>query len=194
MFCVVGLGNPGAKYTATRHNLGFRVADALAESSSTRIRRQEFQALTAVVEIGRSEVLLLKPQTYMNLCGRSVEAATTHLGIPPERLVVVYDEADLALGRIRVRHGGGTGGHLGVTSIVEETGSAGFVRVRLGIGRPPAGVELSDWVLAELGPAERGDIEELVARAADAVREVVVNGTEVAMRKFNAAPAGAKEE
>jgi peptidyl-tRNA hydrolase, PTH1 family len=187
MFCVVGLGNPGEKYRATRHNLGFRVADELAERCNTRIRRREFQALTAVARIGRSEVLLLKPQTYMNLCGRSVIAACGTLGIPPDRLIVAYDDADLGLGRLRVRSGGGTGGHLGVRSIVEETGAADFARVRLGVGRPPAAPDLASWVLEEPRGADALEIDALVERGAAAVWELIVNGVAAAMQKFNAA-------
>jgi len=195
MFCVAGLGNPGRKYSSTRHNLGFRVADQLAESCHTSIRRREFRALTAVIKIGRSEVLLLKPQTFMNLCGESVASACKGLGIPPDQVIVVYDDADLPLGRLRIRRGGGTGGHRGVASIIDDLGSADFVRLRLGIGRPPAGRELADWVLEEVGAGEQQELDELATRAADAVREVVVNGAEQAMQKFNAAGVvtGAKE-
>ena len=189
MFCVVGLGNPGDRYTSTRHNLGFRVVETIAESCQTRIRRPEFRALTAVVTIGRSEVLLLEPQTFMNLCGESVASACQGLGIPPERVIVVYDDADLATGRLRIRCGGGTGGHRGVASIVDALGSAGFVRVRLGIGRPPEGKELADWVLEEaLEEPARTGLEELAARGAEAIREIVTNGATSAMQLFNAAP------
>jgi peptidyl-tRNA hydrolase, PTH1 family len=189
MFCVAGLGNPGEKYSSTRHNLGFRVAEELAESCHTSIRRREFRALTAVVTIGRSEVLLLKPETFMNVSGESVASACKGLGIPPDHVIVVYDDADLAAGRLRVRRGGGAGGHRGVASIIETLGSSDFVRLRLGIGRPPAGRELADWVLEQVSDAERRDLDALVRRAGDAVREVVANGAEQAMQKFNGVPA-----
>jgi len=189
MFCVAGLGNPGEKYSSTRHNLGFRVADELAESCHTSIRRREFRALTAVVTIGRSEVLLLKPQTFMNVSGESVASACKGLGITPDHVIVVFDDADLASGRLRVRRGGGTGGHRGVASIIDALGSTDFVRLRLGIGRPPEGRELADWVLEQVAGAEHRALDELVARAAGAVREIVVNGAEQAMQKFNAVPA-----
>ena len=187
MVCVVGLGNPGEKYKATRHNLGFRVADELAKRCNTRIRRREYQALTATVRIGRSEVLLLKPQTFMNLCGRSVAAASGSLGIPANRLIVVYDDADLTLGRVRVRRGGSAGGHLGVASMIEELGSREFVRIRLGIGRPAAGVELAEWVLGSPDAAEETELMALVERGSDAVVETIVHGPERTMQKFNAA-------
>ena len=188
MFCVAGLGNPGGKYTSTRHNIGFRVVDRLAEAGSTRIRRREFLALTATIRIDRTEVLLMKPQTYMNRCGRSLEVACRTFGIPSERVIVVVDDADLSAGRVRIRRGGGTGGHRGIASIIEETGSRDFARVRLGIGRPPAGVELADYVLGDLEEQERAALDELVARGAEAVTEIITNGLEAAMQAFNAAP------
>jgi PTH1 family peptidyl-tRNA hydrolase len=187
MFLVAGLGNPGEKYRITRHNLGFRVADTLAERSSTRIRRREFQALTAIVTIGRSEVLLFKPQTYMNRCGGSVHAAAGNLGITFDRLIVVYDDADLPLGRLRVRRGGSAGGHRGVASIIEDAATRDFVRVRLGIGRPPEGRELADWVLEEPAIQESRRLEELASRGADAVTELITAGIDSAMQKFNGA-------
>jgi len=188
MFIVVGLGNPGAKYTGTRHNLGFRVADRLADDRSTRIRRSQFRALTATVRIGRSEVLLMKPQTYMNASGKSVEDACRALSVPYDRVIVVCDDADLALARIRVRQGGGTGGHRGLDSIIGETGSRDFVRVRLGVGRPPAGIELDEHVLAPVAADEKKAVTEMMERGADAVAEIVINGVAPAMQKFNGPP------
>ena len=186
MFCVAGLGNPGERYRDTRHNLGFRVAERLAERCNTSIRRSEFRALTAATTIGRSEVLLLEPQTYMNLCGGSIDSACSFHGIPTDRLIVAFDDADLPLGRLRIRRGGGTGGHRGIASIIAALGNADFVRVRLGLGRPAAQVELSDWVLQPIPDEERQALETLVERAADAVTEVIEHGVEVAMRAFNA--------
>ena len=195
MFCVAGLGNPGERYSSTRHNLGFRVTEAIAESCHARIRRREYRALTAIVEIGRSEVLLLEPQTFMNRCGESVASACQGLGISPECVIVVYDDADLASGRLRVRRGGGTGGHKGVASIIQSLGSAEFVRLRLGIGRPPASRELADWVLEEPVGQEQQQLDELVERAAEAVTEIVMNGAEAAMQRFNAnVPQSSTEE
>jgi PTH1 family peptidyl-tRNA hydrolase len=185
VYCVVGLGNPGEEYSQTRHNLGFRIVDKLAEDCSTRIRRSEFRALTATVWFGRSEVLLMKPQTYMNLSGRSVDDARSRLSIPAERIVVVCDDADLELGRIRVRAGGGTGGHRGLRSIIEEIGDAGFVRIRAGVGRPPTGGPLDRYVLANFENTEFEAVDSLVERGAAAVREVVTEGVESAMRSFN---------
>ena len=185
MFCVVGLGNPGTEYTGTRHNLGFRVVDVLAARHATRIRRREYSALTATVRIGRTEVLLMKPQTYMNASGRSLRAMQHATNTPPERWVLVWDDADLERGRLRIRRGGGTGGHRGIASVIEQTGERDFVRVRLGLGRPPAGVELADWVLEPPGDGEREELAELVETAADAVERVIVRGVDRAMQEFN---------
>ncbi|RMD84930.1 MAG: aminoacyl-tRNA hydrolase [Candidatus Dadabacteria bacterium] len=187
MYCVAGLGNPGRRYKDTRHNLGFRVVDRLAESRGTSIRREEFDALTAAVEIGRTEVLLLKPQTYMNASGTSVRAACARLGIPGERLIVVCDDTELPLGKVRIRPRGGTGGHRGLASIVQCLGHDRFVRVRLGVGRPAEG-DLSAYVLSVPPPEERKVIEALVARGAEAVEAIVELGIEEAMQRFNGAP------
>jgi PTH1 family peptidyl-tRNA hydrolase len=182
---IVGLGNPGTKYIGTRHNLGFRAVELLAEAYGTRIRRPEYRALTAVVPIGRSEVLLMKPQTYMNASGQSVADACRAHSIPTSNVSVVCDDADLEVGRIRIRQGGGSGGHRGLESILREVGAADFVRVRLGIGRPPAGMGLDDYVLAEArGPDER-KLEDLAGRGAQAAGAVITKGLEAAMREFN---------
>jgi PTH1 family peptidyl-tRNA hydrolase len=189
-YCVAGLGNPGERYTLTRHNVGFRVADRLARDRSTDIRRLEFQALTAIVEIDRSEVLLMKPQTYMNRSGESVAAACRETGLDPGRLIVVYDDVDLPLGRIRVRRGGGAGGHRGVRSVIEETGESAFARVRIGVGRPPAGMAVEQYVLEPFAPQEEPVVEAAIERAAGAVRAIVNDGIEAAMQRFNAAASG----
>ncbi len=190
MYCVAGLGNPGAKYKNTRHNLGFRVVDRLAEARGKSIRRREYRALTASVELARTEVLLLKPQTYMNASGASVRAACTSLGIPMQHLVVVCDDADLPLGKLRVRPGGSSGGHRGLQSIIEELGDSDFVRVRLGVGRPHSGAELSDHVLEAVSNDERSVHDALVARGVEAVECLLHRGVEAAMQEFNGAPAG----
>jgi len=165
--------------------LGFRVVDAIAEACSTRIRRSKYRALTATVRIGRSEVLLMKPQTYMNLSGSSVRDACRDLELAASHLVVVCDDADLALGRLRVRMGGGTGGHRGLRSIIDELQTADFVRVRAGVGRPPDGTPLDQHVLSGFTQAEHAVAEALVERGAAAVRAVIDAGVETAMREYN---------
>jgi PTH1 family peptidyl-tRNA hydrolase len=188
VFCIVGLGNPGREYEASWHNVGFRVADEIARRSDVSIRRRCYRALTVETRIGRTEVLLMKPQTYMNRSGESVAAACRDLDIPIERVIVAYDEADLPLGRLRVRRGGGPGGHRGISSIIDETGSREFCRVRLGIGRPAErDADLAEHVLSPIPPDSSDVVVGLVARAADAVGRIVAEGIDVAMREFNGA-------
>jgi PTH1 family peptidyl-tRNA hydrolase len=188
VFCIVGLGNPGREYEASWHNVGFRVVDEIARRSDVSIRRRCYRALTVETRIGRTEVLLMKPQTYMNRSGDSVAAACNDLDIPIERVIVAYDEADLPLGRLRVRKGGGPGGHRGVSSIIDEVGSRDFCRVRLGVGRPAdRDADLAEHVLSAI-PDDMSDVViGLVARAADAVERIVAEGIDVAMREFNGA-------
>ncbi len=186
-YCIAGLGNPGERYNGSRHNLGFRVVDEIARERSTDIRRLEYQALTAGLTVGRSEVLLMKPQTYMNRSGESVAEALGTLALDAAGLVVVYDDLDLPVGRIRVRRGGGSGGHRGVASIIESTGESGFTRVRIGIGRPPVGVAVEDFVLQRFEDAEMDTVESAVSRAAQAVSVIGEDGVEPAMRIFNPA-------
>lgn len=190
MLCVVGLGNPGQQYTGTRHNVGYLVVDKIAARCSTHIQRSKYRALTATARIGRTEVLLLKPQTFMNLSGGSVAAACRALVPDVSHLVVVHDDVDLDLGRIRVRIGGGSGGHRGIESIVDEVGDRGFVRVRLGVGRPPGGQELSDYVLEGFAAHETRELADMVERAVAAVDSVIIEGVRTAMQKFNGLPAG----
>ena len=184
-FCVVGLGNPGEEYRCTRHNIGFQVVDAVAVRWKTDIRRTEFRALTAEGVLGRSMVLLMKPQTFMNASGRAVADALSQLGIAPERLIAVYDDLDLPLGRIRVRAGGGAGGHRGVSSIIQEVGTNEFLRVRVGIGRPVDGCAVIQHVLSPFREDEGVDVAATVARSADAVECILARGSSFAMEAFN---------
>ncbi|HYB97602.1 MAG TPA: aminoacyl-tRNA hydrolase [Candidatus Limnocylindrales bacterium] len=186
--CVVGLGNPGEEYVGTRHNVGFEVVDVLAARFDTHIRRPEFGALTAVLSICRSEVFVMKPQTYMNRSGRSAAEALQALALRPDRLLAVYDDLDLPLGRLRIRQGGSTGGHRGVASLVAELGSEDFARLRVGIGRPPAGVATIDHVLSRFTAAESEAAARAVAMAADAIESIVRTGIRAAMEIFNRAP------
>jgi len=184
-FCVAGLGNPGEEYRRTRHNVGFHVVDVLAARTECDIRRPEFEALTARAMLGRSMVLMMKPQTYMNVSGRSVAAALQDLGLVPADLIAIYDDLDLPLGRLRIRPEGGTGGHRGVASLVEHLGTDCFTRVRVGIGRPPEGTEVVAHVLAPFADDEAAAAGAAVLRAADAVERIVTDGVQRAMETFN---------
>lgn len=184
---VVGLGNPGPKYAGNRHNVGFMVADRLAERCEAPSWRDKFKGEFAKARLGRSEVVLLKPMTYMNLSGESVGAALKFFKVPVERLVVVHDELDLAFGTLRVKVAGGTAGHNGLRSIVQHCGGPGFVRLRMGIGRPRGKQDVESWVLSDFDTMERAELPDLLDTAADAVAAVVEKGPRAAMNRFHGA-------
>lgn len=184
MTLVVGLGNPGRGYAGTRHNVGWAVADLLAARLRVRWRRAGFAAEVAEGDIGGRRVVLLKPLTYMNRSGEAVAEAARRYGAAG-RVILVHDDLDLPLGRVRVRRGGGAGGHRGVLSVQAALGTREVGRVRVGIGRPPAGVDPADYVLAPFAPEEEAAVGEAVERAAAAVETVVREGFEAAMNRFN---------
>jgi PTH1 family peptidyl-tRNA hydrolase len=181
---VVGLGNPGPEYARTRHNLGFMVADRLAESLDGSWR-SKFSGRIAEIRLEGHKVALLKPETYMNESGRSVGAAASFFKVAPESVLVVHDESDLELGRLQLRLGGGLAGHNGLRSIAQHLKTQEFLRLRVGIGRPERGDPrpLADWVLANFEAHE--DAEALVARAADAVETLDAEGVERAQIQVN---------
>lgn len=188
MKLIVGLGNPGREYEATRHNLGFRVIDALARRAHIDLSSTKFSAESGQGMLEGHKVLLLKPQTYMNLSGQSVGPAAHFYKIAPENLVVIHDDLDLALGRLQLRQGGGTGGHNGLKSIVQCLGSSDFVRLRVGIGKPQgpdAGQKVVGHVLSKFDAGEAGQIDEAVASAARAVETCLCQGLAKAMNAFN---------
>ncbi|MBP7110412.1 MAG: aminoacyl-tRNA hydrolase [Firmicutes bacterium] len=191
---VAGLGNPGSAYETTRHNMGFLAADLIARRMKARFTRTKWKAVAARCEFAGEEVLVLKPHTYMNLSGVPVKAAMEQLGIGPDRLIAVYDDMDLAPGRIRVRPNGSAGGHKGMKSIIAAIGSEDFARVRVGIGRPPAYAETVDFVLERPDRAEAKLLSAGIAAAAEAVEEIIVRGVASAASKFNGAKAAGKAE
>jgi peptidyl-tRNA hydrolase, PTH1 family len=186
LWLLVGLGNPGRRYQGNRHNVGFLVADALASAGEDLQPRaaSKFAGELAKGTLDGKQVLLLKPQTYMNLSGRSVAAVSRFYEVPLERMVVIHDDVDLELGRLRVKAGGGDGGHKGIRSMAQELGSPEFLRVRAGIGRPEVG-EVEDFVLQDFRLEERAVVDEMVARAGEAVRAVLGGGLKEAMNRFN---------
>jgi PTH1 family peptidyl-tRNA hydrolase len=181
---VVGLGNPGRDYQATRHNIGFRVVDELAHRHDGRLR-SKFSGSVGTVHIDGRRVGLLQPQTFMNESGRSVGPAVRFYKVPLAQLLVVHDEVDLELGRLQVREGGGLAGHNGLRSVAAGVGGPDFLRLRIGVGRPERGDRrpVADYVLSEFPPEV--DVDELVGRAADAVEMIAVDGVEAAQRRFN---------
>jgi peptidyl-tRNA hydrolase, PTH1 family len=181
---VAGLGNPGRKYAATRHNVGFMVADELSRRHSG-AWRGKFSGELSEVRVDGARLALLKPQTYMNESGRSVGPAVRFFKVEPESLLVVHDEVDLDPGRLQVRLGGGLAGHNGLRSIAQQLGTGDFARVRIGVGRPERGDPrpVADFVLSPFPPEI--DVRELVLRAADAVETVAREGLEEAQNRFN---------
>lgn len=170
---VVGLGNPGAEYAATRHNVGWMALDQLAETLEP---VRGIKARVAVID----SVAYAKPTTFMNTSGEGVGPLAAMLGVPPERVVVIHDELDLPVGKVRVKRGGNENGHNGLKSITEHIGTRDYVRVRIGIGRPPAGVAVPDWVLGPVSGDERIDL------AAEAARLVVAEGLAKAQNVIHA--------
>ena len=185
MKVIVGLGNPGGSYSRSRHNVGFRVVDELAERHGMRFSRREYKSQVADGRIGDEPVLLTKPQTYMNLSGAAVQRARRDLRLEPNEFLVVYDDLDLAAGRLRVGASGGAGGHHGVESIIEALGSKGFSRIRIGIGRPGSKDANVDYLLDSMTQEEAEALAGSVARAADAVEVALRDGVASAMSRFN---------
>ena len=180
------LGNPGAKYDYTRHNAGFMAADAMAKAKGVSINKSRFNALTATVTLGDQKVLLLKPQTYMNLSGEAVGQAARFYKLPPERVLVVSDEISLPLGKLRVRTKGSAGGHNGLKSIIAHLGSDAFPRVRIGVGAPPhPDYDMADWVLSAFRDQDLKDMLAAAERAAEAAECTITEGPERAMNRFN---------
>lgn len=187
-FLIVGLGNPGKTYQGTRHNLGFRVVDRLAERHEISAGQKKFLGQFGSGSIGGKRVCLLKPQTWMNLSGGAVAEAVNFLKIPLDRVLIAHDDVDLELGRIQVKFGGGHGGHRGLESVVETLGQDGFTRIRIGVGRPPDSVDVSDYVLQPFSPAEQAAADDAVERAAEAAATWLEDGLTTAMNRYNSWP------
>jgi PTH1 family peptidyl-tRNA hydrolase len=188
MWLIVGLGNPGREHEGQRHNAGFMVVDALRRAEGLPELRAKFEGLFARGEMAGHAVALLEPRTYMNLSGESVQPAAAFLKVEPADIVVVHDELDLPWGEVRLKVGGGHAGHNGLRSIIGRLGSADFVRLRLGIGRPPATFlgPMADWVLSPFDPVERAGLPEVTERAVAALRLLVGQGVAAAMNAVNA--------
>jgi PTH1 family peptidyl-tRNA hydrolase len=185
MKIIVGLGNPGRKYERTRHNAGFMAVDGLAGALRTEIAQEKHQAVLGRARLDSADVLLAKPQTYMNESGRAVAAIMRSVYASPPDLIVLHDELDLELGTVRIKSGGGHGGHNGLRSIIEHIGTADFIRVRIGIGRPAPGIDPADYVLSPFLAEERAAVPEIMARAAEAARAIVLEGPARAMNSIN---------
>jgi PTH1 family peptidyl-tRNA hydrolase len=184
MKIIVGLGNPGAKYTCTRHNVGFEVIDALAAGPGCAPFREKFEASVAELKVGDETVLLVKPLTFMNLSGRSVRAVMDFYKLPVDQVLIVCDDFNLPLGKLRIRAKGSHGGQNGLRNIQERLGTDAYARLRIGVGQPGPG-EAVDFVLSRFKPGERAAAEEAVALAVQAAVAWARNGIEVCMNRFN---------
>ena len=182
---VVFLGNPGPKYEGTRHNAGFMTADALCKKKNIAINKARFQALTAQTELGGEKVLLMKPQTYMNLSGEAVSQAVRFYKIPPEHVLVVSDEVSMPIGKLRIRTKGSAGGHNGLKNIIALLGTEDFPRIRLGVGAPPhPDYDMADWVLSAFRSQDAEDMQKAAQRAAEAVECYIEKGPDRAMNLY----------
>ena len=185
MKLIVGLGNPGQQYRNTRHNVGFRVLDEVAERLSVRFDQEKYEALFATAEHEGERVMLLKPLTYMNLSGTSIAKAARNRVPDPADVIVVLDEIQLPLGTVRIRLEGSHGGHNGLRSVIEHLGTQKFPRLRIGVGHKKAGDDLRDHVLSTFAPEEKPDVERSIKTAAEAVLCCVAEGVPGAMNRFN---------
>lgn len=188
MYIIAGLGNPGSKYAHTRHNAGFEAIDRLADRYRIDISTKKFQALCGSGVIEGQKVLLLKPQTYMNLSGESLRAACDFYKIDPEEeLIVLYDDISLAPGQLRIRAKGSAGGHNGIKSIISHLGTQVFKRVKIGVGEKPQGYDLADYVLGHFSKEEQAELTEAFDRAAQAAGKLVCEDMQSVMNEFNKA-------
>ncbi len=185
-YLVVGLGNPDRKYQNTRHNTGFLAVDEIARQLGTVIDRKKFDALTADVILAGERVLLMKPQTYMNLSGVSVEKAASFYKIPPENILVLFDDISLDTGKLRIRRKGSHGGHNGIRSIIDYLQSDNFPRIKIGVGeRPNPNYDLADWVLSNFTEAERKAIQEAAIPCREIAELIIQGNIEKAMNLYN---------
>lgn len=185
MKIIAGLGNPGDQYRMTRHNMGFLVVDALADDAGIAIHKRKFEALLGDGRIGTERVLLVKPQSFMNLSGSCIRQVIDFYQKTAEDLIVVHDDLDLPFGTVRIKVGGGDGGHKGVRSVMDHLGGGAFTRVRLGIGKPPFKEDTEHYVLQTFPKADLETLAGVIRTAGEAVREILEEGARPAMNRFN---------
>ena len=185
MYIIAGLGNPGKKYENTRHNMGFLAVDLLAEKYDIRIDKIKFKALVGEGRIAGQKVLLVKPQTFMNLSGQSIVEIMNFYKEDVENLIVIYDDISLEPGKIRIRKKGSAGGHNGIKNIIAQLGTQNFQRIKVGVGEKPKGWDLADYVLGHFSKEDRGLVDDALKRAAGAVELMVQGEVDQAMNQFN---------
>lgn len=186
MWLIAGLGNPGLQYEKTRHNAGFMAADRLAQKHGAQFNKHRFDAVYADFKIGDNRILLAKPQTYMNNSGSSVTAIMNFYKIPADRLIVMFDDITLDVGKLRLRRKGSHGGHNGIKDIIELTGTDGIMRIKIGVGeRENRDYDLKDWVLGKIPAEQLQELDKALDRAALAAEEIITRGIDSAMNKYN---------
>lgn len=185
MYIIAGLGNPGKQYENTRHNAGFMALDALADQLGTSIEEKKHKALCGKAVIGGEKVILLKPQTFMNLSGESIRAAADFYKVDAEHIMVIYDDISLEPGQLRIRKKGSAGGHNGIKSIIAHLGTQEFPRVKVGVGAKPDRMDLADYVLGHISQIEERVMEDASKEAGQAAQAIILDGIEAAMNRYN---------
>ena len=185
MYLIVGLGNPESDYSKTRHNMGFNVVNKIAEKYKISVEQKKFDALFGMGEIEGEKVILLKPQTFMNLSGKSIIQVVNFYKIPRENIFVIYDDMDVEKGKIRIRKKGSAGSHNGMKSVVEQLGTEEFTRIRVGIGKPEFENDSINFVIGAIPEEELEILDEGTTKASKAMIEIIKNGVDIAMNKFN---------
>ena len=185
-YLIAGLGNPGIQYESTRHNAGFMAVDALLNDLGAQMNKHKFESEYCDARIGKSRVIIAKPQTFMNNSGRAVSAISKFYKIPPEKIIVLFDDISLPVGNIRIRRKGSAGGHNGIKDIIELLGTEDIMRVKIGVGEKPGpDYDLKDWVLGKIPGADIGALNTAYGNAANAVKEIIINGIDSAMNKYS---------
>ena len=185
MYLIVGLGNPTREYERTRHNVGFDTIDVLADKINTDVSEKKFKGLYGKGMLGGERVILLKPQTFMNLSGESVRAAADFYKIPPDHILVIYDDISLDVGHLRIRTKGSAGGHNGIKNIIAHLGTQEFPRVKVGVGAKPPKMDLADYVLSRFSKEDQEKMKDAFQEAAEAVEALITEGADRAMNRFN---------
>ena len=185
MDLIAGLGNPGAVYKDTRHNIGFQIITFLSRDLGVRLKGRRFQSINTLTELQGKDIILLRPKTFMNLSGESIKACADFYNIKVENILIIHDDLDLPVGKIKVVRQGGSGGHKGVQSVIDHIGSTLFPRVKIGIGRPQCGEEIEDYVLAPFYDEQKEVMEKVIELAANTCRLFVLDGLEYTMNQIN---------
>lgn len=195
MYLIVGLGNPGRQYEATRHNMGFDTVDALVDKHKVPQAGVKFNAMYGKAIIGGEKVILMKPLSFMNLSGGPVQEMVNYFKIDPEtEMIVIYDDIDLEPGQLRIRKQGSAGGHNGIKDIIKMLGTQKFLRIKVGVGAKPKGWDLADYVLSRFSDSDRKLVDESIDKACDAVEKILSEGVDVAMNTYNCKPQKPKKE